>query len=59
MKSIEQKLKERYGFKYEQICRDDTIIRYLHKEGFRISAQDTEETRLDKNNSRITIIVRN
>ena len=38
--------------------RDDIILRYLYKQGFRISAQDIEETRLDKSNSKITIIVR-
>lgn len=38
--------------------RDDIILRWLYKQGFRISAQDTEETRLDRNNSNITILVK-
>lgn len=38
--------------------RDDVILRYLYKEGFRVSTQELQETRLDKHNSKITIIVR-
>ena len=44
--------------KKEMKDRDDTILRYLYKQGFRISAQELDETRLDKHDSKITIVVR-
>lgn len=37
---------------------DDAILLHLRKQGFFISAQDLEETRLDKEGSKISIIVK-
>lgn len=38
--------------------RDDIVIQYLYKQGFRISAQDINETRLNRENSKITILIK-
>ena len=40
------------------MSRDDISLKYLYEQGFRISAQDLEETRLDKNDSKISIVVK-
>jgi site-specific recombinase XerC len=38
--------------------RDDAVLRYLYKEGFQISSQDLDETRLDRDDSKITVVVK-
>jgi hypothetical protein len=37
---------------------DDAVLRFLYKNGFRVSAQDLDETRLDRNDSCISVMIK-